>query len=262
MSYTQPGKGYGGMRSGNPFAADAPARTDAPLSKGAAMRAVASAVVGALLGVAVSLIVNCTLVEISLSPFFATYFGVVFIMVGLIIFWRISSGAAMPHGAQSLAPRKRQLMFFSLLIVTSGVLCFVLEKNWFIGLPTALKIPVYMLLGSSVSFALVFSLVDVVNYVLGFFQHQSARSLVESKQQVNMVVLVALVLGAIFGFIFGALDVAEENRYHVKLALMREEHLCLPLGLLVGGMAGFANEYIRESESYSRVLKSNFDDEI
>eukprot|EP01068_Selenidium_serpulae_P005552 Selendium_serpulae@DN4077_c1_g1_i2.p1 len=215
MSYTQPGKGYGGMRSGNPFAADAPARTDAPLSKGAAMRAVASAVVG-----------------------------------------------AMPHGAQSLAPRKRQLMFFSLLIVTSGVLCFVLEKNWFIGLPTALKIPVYMLLGSSVSFALVFSLVDVVNYVLGFFQHQSARSLVESKQQVNMVVLVALVLGAIFGFIFGALDVAEENRYHVKLALMREEHLCLPLGLLVGGMAGFANEYIRESESYSRVLKSNFDDEI
>ena len=53
------------------------------------IRAAASSFGGLLLGIMISLIVNCTLLEISLNGFFATYFGVLFIGVGMIILWRI-----------------------------------------------------------------------------------------------------------------------------------------------------------------------------
>ena len=39
---------------------------------------------GALLGAALSFVVNCTLVEISLNPFFSFYFGLLF-LVGLVV---------------------------------------------------------------------------------------------------------------------------------------------------------------------------------
>ncbi|CAE8642991.1 unnamed protein product, partial [Polarella glacialis] len=50
-----------------------------------------SGFVGVLLGIIISLIVNCTLVEISISSFFSLYFGFLFVVVGGIILWRIFS---------------------------------------------------------------------------------------------------------------------------------------------------------------------------
>ena len=50
-----------------------------------------AAILGAIFGVAVSWIVNCTLVEISLNSFFGILRNVVFINRG-IIFWRIFAG--------------------------------------------------------------------------------------------------------------------------------------------------------------------------
>ncbi|CAJ1329898.1 unnamed protein product [Effrenium voratum] len=72
-----------------------------------------SGFVGVLLGIIISLIVNCTLVEISISSFFSLYFGFLFIVVvlefifanllgcssqvGGIIIWRIFSQDAAYH---------------------------------------------------------------------------------------------------------------------------------------------------------------------
>eukprot|EP01068_Selenidium_serpulae_P020694 Selendium_serpulae@DN9010_c0_g1_i1.p1 len=130
----------------------------------------------------------------------------------------------------------------------------MLEQDWFVGMSAISRVPLYTVLGISVAFALVFSLVDVVNYAIGFFQPQAAKPLVESRSQVckntkttfmelfnqvQMVVAAAMVMGAIFGFTFGALDVEDQNHYHIKLALMREEHICMPIGALLGGLVSF-----------------------
>jgi hypothetical protein len=40
----------------------------------------------------VSLTVNCTLVEISINAFFAIYFGVLFILIAALIFFRVWTG--------------------------------------------------------------------------------------------------------------------------------------------------------------------------
>ena len=238
-------------------------------------RACGSGFVGMCLGLAVSLIVNSTLVEISVSPFFALYFGLLFMSVGGIIMYRLNGSALLGSVTENdadqallLAPedekrRKKQLTFFAGLICFSGLLCFVLEKNWFVGLSVTAKIPLYTILGISVAFALVFSLVDLVNYLMGFLRASVARPIVESSHQVYLIMTIALVMGASFGFIFGAMDVEDEIQYQVRLALLKEEKTCLPIGAVLGAIAGFGNEYLRlKSDEYAALQSAGFDDDI
>ncbi|KAF4689253.1 hypothetical protein FOZ63_021647, partial [Perkinsus olseni] len=103
---------------------------------------------------------------ISMSAFFALYFGLLFISVGCVILWRISTQAQMVSTPEETA-RKKQLQLFASLIVVSGFLCFILEKNWFVGMVWIdcmkpyyhVKVGYlrYSILGVSVSFALTFS---------------------------------------------------------------------------------------------------------
>lgn len=216
-----------------------------------------SAVVGVILGIASALIVNCALVEISVSSFFSLYLGIVFITVGAVILWRIN--ATVEEHAQG---RKLQLMFFAALIILSGILCFILKRNWFVGLHSVVKVPIYTILGVSVAFALTFSLVDVVNFMFSFFQSSVSKPLVESKEQAYMVLFFTLIMGGVFGFIFGLLDVEDELQYHIKLALLREQQFCYPLGAVIGGLAGFSNEILRQSEQRLRYFSTEFDEDI
>lgn len=216
-----------------------------------------SAFVGVLLGIVSSLIVNCTLVEISVSSFFSLYLGIVFITVGAVILWRINVNVDGP--AQG---RKLQLAFFAGLIVFSGILCFVLKRNWFVGLHPIVKVPLYTILGVSVAFALTFSLVDVVNYLFSFFQSSVSKPLVESREQAYMVLFFTLVMGGVFGCIFGMMDIEDEMQYQIKLALLREQQFCYPLGAFIGGLAGFSNEILRQSEQKLRYYSTEFDEDI
>merc|ERR1712129_641312 len=75
------------------------------------------------------------------------------------------------------------------------------------GLSPMLKVPLYAILGTSVAFALTFSVVDLVNYILGFLQVAIAKPFVESAAQVYMVLTTALIMGGLFGLIFGIMDV-------------------------------------------------------
>ena len=73
----------------------------------------------------------------------------------------------------------------------SGLLCFILEKDWYFHLHRLLKIPLYSILGISVAFALTFSVIDLVNYVIGFLQGDTlARPWVESQNQISLVLAV------------------------------------------------------------------------
>jgi hypothetical protein len=220
-----------------------------------------SALVGMLIGVIVSLVVNCTLVEISLSAFFSLYFGILFFVVGSVILWRVGGLNGNPlNFSDGNNTRNNQLVIFACLIIFSGLLCFLLEKNWFVGVGPILKVPLYTILGVSVSFALTFSLVDLCNYVAGFMQVSVAKPLVESNEQVYLVLVVSLVMGGIFGLVFGAMDVEDEVSFQIRLALRREEGYCYPIGVVLGGVAGGCNEYLRHQGSLS--ANPEFDTDI
>lgn len=92
---------------------------------------------------------------------------------------------------------------------------------------------------ASIPKALTFSVVDLVNYVLGFLQVSVAKPFVESAAQVYMVLACALIMGGLFGLIFGVMDVEDEVSYQIRLALLREERYCYPVGALLGGLASW-----------------------
>jgi len=217
-------------------------------------RAAAGGFVGLILGIIVSLVVNCTLVEISISAFFSLYFGLLFITVGSIILWRVKV-----HSQSE----EKALHAFGMLIVFSGFLCFFLEKHWYFNLSPILKCPLYTILGVSVAFALTFSVVDLINYVLGFLQSEVAKPLVESPRQIQLVLIIALIMGATFGFIFGLMDIEDAVQYQIRLKLLKQEHYCFPIGGLLGCIAGVGNEYLRELDAASsQKYASAFDEDI
>lgn len=217
--------------------------------------------VGGVLGIIISMVVNLALIEISISPFFSMYFGVLFTLVGSLIMWRVIS-----HEAEDpLQMKKLHLSIFAGTIIVSGALCFLLDRKMFVGLAPWMKVPLYMTLGLAVAFALTFSIVDLLNYILGFCQSSVAKPIVESSQQVYLVLVVSLAMGVIFGFTFGLLDVEDEQAYHIRVALMREEHYCYPMGIALGALAGFGNEHFRQKDDYASYMwnaQTEFDEDI
>merc|ERR1719215_656107 len=159
--------------------------------------------------------------------------------------------------------KRKPLAAFAMLIIMSGLICFTLEQQWYHGTSALFKVPLYMILGTSVAFALTFSVVDLVNYIRGFLQVSVAKPFVESASQVYMVLATALIMGGLFGLIFGVMDVEDEVSYQIRLALLREEHYCYPIGAVLGGGVGFANEYIREEEEQCGAgLPNGYDEDI
>ena len=101
-----------------------------------------------------SLMVNCALVEVSLSPFFAAAFGMLFLVSGATVVWQV---ALEPAGGDN----RVLLLGFALLVTVSGVVCFLLERDWSHGLSAHAKVPLYALLGVSLSFSTHFTAIDL-----------------------------------------------------------------------------------------------------
>ncbi|GFE55393.1 hypothetical protein protein [Babesia ovis] len=214
-----------------------------PLSKLPFGSTLVGCILGGMIGVACSLIVNCALVEISTSPFFTLYFAFTFLVIGIVILWRLNASAT--DGDNS---HRQYLRYFGLMIVASGVVCFFLRQSWFTHSPFLLKVSIYTLLGLSISFALTFTIVDLVNYFMSMFETSVARPLVESKSQVLVILVITCTMGGIFGFMFGFMNVEDEAEYHIKLALVKEEAYTWPVGAILGTLAGFFNNYLRQQE--------------
>jgi hypothetical protein len=67
-----------------------------------------------------------------------------------------------------------------------------------------------------------------------------------SSAQVYLLVVSALVMGFSFGLIFGLLDVEDESLGHLRVALLREQSICYPIGAALGGLAAMANQHLRD----------------
>ena len=66
-----------------------------------------SLVLGMFFGSVGSLLVNCALVEISLSPLFATAFGVLFLISGGTVAWQVLHGLIEPDSRKEMIAHLR-----------------------------------------------------------------------------------------------------------------------------------------------------------
>ena len=199
--------------------------------------ALCSGLLGGVLGACISVIVNNALIEISLTPVFATMFGVVLVLLGGLMIWRKL------FEEHDDALTRALVLGFSCLVLASGVSCFLLEKDWFAKIQPGTKVPLYMMLGISLCFAVAFSVVDLINV---YADKVAGAKLppVSSPQQIFIVLGGAIAMGASFGLMFGAMDVEDDGRWHEKLRT--EERASLPIGFSLGALVGGANALLRE----------------
>jgi hypothetical protein len=124
-----------------------------------------------------------------------------------------------PDSLAELRTMDRQrlaVLSFAICVVSSGVFCFILEREWLSLLSTAVKIPMYMVLGTSSCFAISFSVIDTVN--TGCCTPDEAdggerlsRAIVSSPSQIYSILVGSVAMGAVFGFMFGYLDVEDDD---------------------------------------------------
>jgi hypothetical protein len=158
--------------------------------------------------------VELFLFDVSMSGVFATVYGVLLIFAGLMIGKKVR-----PESLSELRTMDRQrlaVLSFAICVASSGFFCFALDKEWMDRLSVAAKIPMYMVLGTSSCFAVSFSVVDTIN--TGCCTPDNAdgserltRAIVSSPSQIYAIVSGSVSMGAVFGFMFGYLDVEDDD---------------------------------------------------
>jgi len=199
-----------------------------------------SVAVGAFMGSANSIMVNCALIEISLSPFFALAFGFLFLVSGAAVGWQAIQE---PDGGQV----NRTLLFcFSILTTASGVVAFFLERDWSHGLSARGKVPLYGLLGVSLAFSINFSAFELVGKMQQCVCEHSTP-LVRTEWQVRLIAISSVVTGLFFGLTFGVMDLEDElvrSHAHMRDALHRESRICYPVGAFSGTLSALVGQLL------------------
>ncbi len=193
-----------------------------------------------------------------------------FAAIGALVLWRTrsenkkSDTAIVRRPNDSFFAHPVLLYTFGSLMVLSGVLCFLLRKNWFMHIDYKLKTPFFATLGMSFSFVIIFLLADCLNYCAITCPRTEGRPVVESNHQVYLLAGAAIVMGFLYGLIFGFMDLEDANLYRLSVLAMKEESYCYPIGIVLGCVAGVANAFIRERGGELPVSStpSKFEQEI
>ena len=186
-------------------------------------------VIGGALGVLSSLMVNCSLVEVSCSPFFAVAFGLLFLTSAAMMFGQLAT--------QPNAKNRTLIIFFALLNGIAGIVCFMLERDWSHGLTASGKVPLYALLGSCLAFSVNFSSLDLIARCECF---TASQLLVRAEWQMRVVAITSIFTGGMYGVAFGILDIEDalvKSPDAFRSALNKEAKICYPVGLASGAIA-------------------------
>ena len=162
--------------------------------------------------------------------------------------------------------RKPFLLCFSALIIISGLISIsLLEHEWYRKFSALSKVPVYIILGITLNFAIVFGFIDLMNYLIGLCQSSYAKTVVESQIQIFWVLIMSIIMGLIYGLIFGLLDVEDSKRFQLQPNLVHEEYACLPFAGILGFVGGLGNEYLSITgvkHTAFKPVKDPFNEEI
>mmetsp|Transcript_4856 Transcript_4856/g.9622 ORF Transcript_4856/g.9622 Transcript_4856/m.9622 type:complete len:234 (-) Transcript_4856:105-806(-) len=202
-----------------------------------------SSSIGMVLGAFISLVVDSALFEIGESRVFAAIFGVCLMIIGGLIVWRVA-----PVEGEVMSRWRYMVFIFSSMVFTAGVCCFLLEKNWNVGLNRWVKLPMYTLLGTALCFALTFSLLDLINNSLctgmGGAEALLGMQAIQSSKQVYVVLFSSVFMGGLFGSSFGLIDVEDDSRLHTRFDA--DQAINTVVGAVAGFLVGGANQYLRD----------------
>eukprot|EP00347_Sterkiella_histriomuscorum_P014000 403362551 len=163
-------------------------------------------------------------------------------------------------------------LVFSLFVFSSSFLCFTLEKDWFKGISAQAKVPSYCLIGVSVAFSFIYTVIDLLQLAKDYLQKQYytyftpmtkskqpqsqfSQQLIITNLQIYLLLSISFIIGALFGAIFGIVDVEDyyKNKMVLYVVLQTEISLCEPIGAVFGGFGGFMLEFLRQQELENRV---------
>lgn len=216
---------------------------------------------GGVLGMVLSVAVNSVLFEISASRLFAFYFGLIFSLIGSIILVRAWT--------QPTKLKRYGVMFFSIIVFAGGLCSLCFRSDW-LWMKSPGKVFVYTILGVSTSFTVTFSWVDVVSFVHDFNSLPSTPTapifrvgLIESTEQVWMILALSVITGVTYGLIFGLVQLGEmSTAYHSREELLKSlslsELFCLPFGFVLGMVFAAINEWLRY-RAMIRALKEELE---
>lgn len=155
------------------------------------------------------------------------------------------------------------LYIFGALAILSGVLCFYLERDMFTGLKYTWKIPLYALLGVSFIFVFIFIVSDCINYCSLVCYDETGTPIISSNQQIYLLTFGSILMGFLYGIIFGILDIQDADIFRMKVVAMKDQRYCYPIGIGLGFIIGFLNQYMRENGGRLIADSENqFEDEI
>merc|ERR1711934_1044881 len=151
-----------------------------------------AAFIGSLVGMLIAFLVICTLVEISLSYFEAVLFGVILVLLGGFILARTMCASDQPSSGYRVI-----LGGFAVLVMLSGFSCFALQDNWHRQLTVHQKVPIYFLLGTTLSFSIIFGMGDIVNICGTNCTGEEGVPIFHTNAQIYLVVIAAVMMGAV-----------------------------------------------------------------
>lgn len=213
------------------------------------VRTLVVAVVGALLGMILSIVVNSVLFEISINRLFSFYFGLIFCVVGSLIILRAWT--------QSSWLKRIGVLTLAIIVILAGTLSFLFRTEW-LWWGSFSKVLIYTILGIATSFTVTFSWVDIVTFIHDLAKRRENGpvhkwGLIESPVQIWLVLLIAVITGVTYGIIFGVVQLEEmTEKHHSRDRLMRSlgktELFSLPFGLVLGALGALGNEYLRHRQ--------------
>eukprot|EP01016_Furgasonia_blochmanni_P035216 TRINITY_DN3879_c0_g1_i6.p1 TRINITY_DN3879_c0_g1~~TRINITY_DN3879_c0_g1_i6.p1 ORF type:complete len:222 (+),score=19.36 TRINITY_DN3879_c0_g1_i6:49-666(+) len=148
-----------------------------------------SGIFGALIGILTSVVVNSCLAEISINPFFSLESESP--LCGVFSHQKNTPSFPTRRASYSFSPswqfhKTQEEMNFRFQIIASGLFCFIVEKDIFRNWSPLSKVPLYGVLGMSICFAIVFSIVDLINYICGICQRIHSKPIVDTPPQVSV----------------------------------------------------------------------------
>ena len=205
--------------------------------------------VGVFAGLTTTYLVGQSLVELHLSEEFGTAIGLFLLILGSMLIWRVQREEA--DMSSSGKVQRYIVLAFGTLVLMSGTFCFILEKSWMIKLGPAEKVPMYISLSVALSFAYVFSIVEILNYChAARYQHPNQFvPIISSTQQVCINLVACVICGVYFGLLFSLMELGQENN---PVAIHRDRLYTFPVGMIFGGLVGGANYF-------SAVRSSTYD---
>ncbi|CAD8212431.1 unnamed protein product [Paramecium pentaurelia] len=239
------------------------------ITKKEQIQLVISGLIGAIICLLSITIGNFILIEIRFNILFSAYFGLTFILTGVYILLKTKILMNNTINTQWTLKQK-YLVCFASVIIASGLICFCLyfDQEWHKGLNFYTKIPLYVILGMSLSSTICYLTIDLINFFVGLTQKVQQRTIVETPNQIISFIFISSLIGFLQGLLFSSLDIEDvENKNISFYLIMFEELLLVPFIIVLGCIGGVFNEYLRlkgsHLQSYTfEPINDPFTDEI